>query len=147
MADQDKHQHVEISDGDHVVAFAEVHTLRNSTQPANAQLHAQAGHLPPGSRASLVDAVLDLPEVQHSDHLQATVPLGDSESLQRLHDRCADMTTRAAGSSALVEADPPGPTPTPTPPPQPRHHNHPADQSTRGPNDACPPAKTARRSR
>jgi hypothetical protein len=63
--------------------------------------------------------VLDLPDVQHSDHLQATVPLGDSESLQRLQDRCAGMTTRAAGSSALVEADPPGPTPTPAPPAQP----------------------------
>ena len=58
-----------------------------------------------GSRASLVDAVLDLPELQGGTHLEATVPLGDAESLQRLEERTDGMTTRAAGSSALVDAD------------------------------------------
>ena len=33
------------------------------------------------------------------------VPLGDAESLQRLEERTDGMTTRAAGSSALVDAD------------------------------------------
>ena len=37
------------------------------------------GHLPVRSRAKLVDSVLDLPELQGSTHLDATVPLGDSE--------------------------------------------------------------------
>jgi hypothetical protein len=32
------------------------------------------GHIPPGNPARLVDAVLDLPEIQDSPGLQATVP-------------------------------------------------------------------------
>jgi hypothetical protein len=35
----------------------------------------------------------------------ATVPPGDAESLLRLQDRCGDMSTRAAGCSALVDPD------------------------------------------
>jgi hypothetical protein len=33
------------------------------------------------------------------------LPLGDSESLGRLRERCDDVTTRAAGVSALLDAD------------------------------------------
>jgi len=52
---------------------------------------------------------MDLPEVQDSAHLAAAVPLGDTESLQRLRERALDVTTRPAGSTALVDADvPPG---------------------------------------
>ena len=52
---------------------------------------------------------MDLPEVQNSAHLAAAVPLGDSESLQRLRERTQDATTRPAGSTAIVDADvPPG---------------------------------------
>ena len=53
--------------------------------------------------------MLDLPEVQASSRLEATVPMGDSESLQRLRERAAGTTTRAAGSTALVDADLPAP--------------------------------------
>jgi hypothetical protein len=49
------------------------------------------------------------PEVQASLRLEATVPLGDAGSLQRLRERTEDTVTRAAGSTALVDADtPPG---------------------------------------
>lgn len=52
---------------------------------------------------------MDLPEVQDSAHLAAAVPLGDSELLQRLRERAQDVTTRPAGSTAMVDADvPPG---------------------------------------
>jgi hypothetical protein len=68
-------------------------------------LHAESGHLPVGSRASLVDAVVDLPELHGSSRLEATIPLGDSESLQRLSQRTHYMTTRAAGSTALIDAE------------------------------------------
>jgi hypothetical protein len=71
---------------------------------ARASLQAVSGHIAPGSRASLVDAVLDLPEVQASARLEATVPLGDGESLERLRDRTDDTATRPAGSTALVDA-------------------------------------------
>lgn len=100
-----KHHAVEVRDGDRAVTSAEVSTSSESQGTARASLQAESGHLPPGSRSDLVDAVLDLPEVQDSAHLEATVPLGDSESLHRLRERTEDMSTRAAGSSAIVEAD------------------------------------------
>ncbi|HXL18204.1 MAG TPA: hypothetical protein VN961_11865, partial [Streptosporangiaceae bacterium] len=67
-------------------------------------LRAESGHITPGSRASLVDAVLDLPEVQDCARLEAAFPLGDWESLHRLEQRCADVSIHPAGASALVEA-------------------------------------------
>ena len=104
MTDQAEHRKVELSDGDRVVASARVTASPDAATTARVSLHAESGHLPTGSRARLVDAVLDLPELQGSTHLEATVPLGDSESLQRLRERTNDMTIRGAGSSALVNA-------------------------------------------
>jgi hypothetical protein len=105
MTDPGAPQHVEIKDGEDTVAAAEVTTSPEPGGTAQASLHAAPGHIAPGSRASLVDAVMDLPEVQASEHLQATVPLGDSESLERLRERTDDPTTRAAGSTALLDAN------------------------------------------
>ena len=68
-------------------------------------LHAEPGHITPERRASLVDAVLDLPEVQESARLEAAFRLGDSESLHRLQERCQDISTRPAGWSALLDAN------------------------------------------
>ena len=48
---------------------------------------------------------MDLPEVQASTRLEATIPLGDGELLGRLRERTQDAVTRAAGSTALVDAD------------------------------------------
>lgn len=109
MTSPDKSRHVEVKDGDQTVAAAEVTTLDNAEGTVRASLLPSSGHTPPGSRASLVDAVMDLPEVQASSRLEATVPLGDAESLERLRERTEDTVTRPAGSTALVDADiPPG---------------------------------------
>ena len=105
MAEHERHQHVEVNDNDRPVAAAEVTTPAEAGGTARASLRAESGHITPGRRASLVDAVLDLPEVRESARLKAAFPLGDSESLQRLQDRCGDVTTRPAGSSAILEAD------------------------------------------
>ena len=105
MTDPGTPRHVEIKDGDQTVAAAEVTTSQDPGGTAQASLHAAPGHIAPGSRASLVDAVMDLPEVQASEHLQATVPLGDGESLERLRERTDDTTTRPAGSTALLDAN------------------------------------------
>jgi hypothetical protein len=70
----------------------------------------------PGSRARLVDAIMDLPEVRESSQLKAAIPLGDSESLERLRQRADKVTTRPAGSTAMVDATLP-----------------PVDESPRGP--------------
>ena len=107
MAAHDRHQHVEVGEDDRTVAAAEVTTSEESGGTARASLHAESGHITPGRRASLVDAVLNLPEVRESTRLEVAFPLGDSESLQRFQERCEDVSTRSAGWSALLDANPP----------------------------------------
>jgi hypothetical protein len=109
MTSPGKSRHVEVKDGDQTVAAAEVTTLDDAKGTVRTSLLPSSGHTPPGSHASLVDAVMDLPEVQAGTRLEATVPLGDAESLQRLWERTEEAVTRPAGSTALVDADiPPG---------------------------------------
>ena len=105
MTSPDTPQHVEIKDGAQTVAAAEVRASQQAGGTVQASLRAASGHIAPGSRASLVDAVMDLPEVQQSARLKAAVPLGDTESLWRLRERTDDTVTRAAGSTALVDAN------------------------------------------
>ena len=104
MAEPDLRQHVEVSDDDRTVVTAEVSTSEGSGGTARVSLRAEPGHITPGRRASLVDAVLDLPEVQESARVEAAFRLGDSESLHRLQERCQDVSTRPAGWSALLNA-------------------------------------------
>jgi hypothetical protein len=105
LAGDDLRQRVEVSDDDRTVATAEVTTSEGSGGTARVSLHAEPGHITPGRRASLVDAVLDLPEVQESARVEAAFRLGDCESLHRLQERCEDVSTRSAGWSALVDAN------------------------------------------
>ena len=105
MTSPDKSRHVEVKDDDQTVAAAEVTPVEHAGGTVRTSLHRTSGPAPTGSRASLVDAVLDLPEVQAGSRLEATVPLGDAESLQRLRERTEDTVTRPAGSTALVDAD------------------------------------------
>jgi hypothetical protein len=107
MTEHDLHQHIKINDGDRTVATAEVTTSGEPDGTARASLRAESGHIRPGTRASLVDAVLDLPEVQESARLEAALPLGDGESLNRLQERCGDVSTHPAGWSAILDATPP----------------------------------------
>jgi hypothetical protein len=95
-------RHVEIRDGSQIVAAAEVTTPAAGT--ARTSLHAAAGHVPPGWRTDLVDAVMDLPEVRGSERLEATVPRGDGEFLERLRQRTTGAVIRPAGSTVLLDA-------------------------------------------
>jgi hypothetical protein len=108
MTNPGKSRRVEVKDGGQTVAAAEVQPLEQPEGIVRTSLHPPSGHFPPGSRASLVDAVLELPEVQASSRLEATVPLGDTESLERLRERTEETVTRPAGSTALVDAEIPG---------------------------------------
>ena len=110
MSNPDTPRHVEVKDGDQTVAAAEVTTAEGAEGTARTSLHATSGHIPPGSRASLVDAGMDLPEVRASTRLEATVPLGDGEALERLRQRTEDAVTRPAGSTALLDASVPAET-------------------------------------
>jgi len=101
----EKSRRVEVKDHGQTVAAAEVKTVEHPAGTVRTSLVPASGHTPPGSRASLVDAVMDLPEVQAGARLEATVPLGDAESLERLRERTEDAVTRPAGSTVLVDAD------------------------------------------
>lgn len=71
MAGHHLHQHVEVSDDGRTVAAAEVIISGGSGGTARVSLRAESGHITPGRRASLVDAVLDLPQVRESARLEA----------------------------------------------------------------------------
>ena len=105
MADHDLRQRVEVGEDDRTVATADVTTSAGPGGTARVSLHAEPGHITPGRRASLVDAVLDLPEVRESARLEASFRLGDSESLHRLQERCEDDSTHPAGWTALFDAN------------------------------------------
>jgi hypothetical protein len=109
MTNPEVPRHVEVKDGDRTVGAAEVTTAQGAEGTVRTSLYPPSGHIAPGSRASLVDAVMDSPEVQSSTRLEATIPLGDGESLERLRQRTQDATTRPAGSTALFDANIPRP--------------------------------------
>lgn len=90
-----------------LVAAADIEMVDSSA--ARASLHLESGHLPAGTRQRLVDAVLDAPEVSSRRHVQVALPLGETEILDRLHERCDASDARAAGVTCLVEADLPTP--------------------------------------
>jgi len=102
-----KSRRVEVKNEDQTVAAAEVTPVDNPEGTVRTSLHPSSGPTPPGTRASLVDAVMDTPEVQNSARLEATIPLGDAESLERLRERTDDTVARPAGSTALVDGDVP----------------------------------------
>ena len=105
MTSPDEPRHVEVKIGEQTIAVAEVTCCGPPGGTVRTSLYPISGHIPPGSRAGLVDSVMDLPEVRASARLEATVPLGDAEALQRLRERTRDAVTRPAGSTALVDAD------------------------------------------
>ncbi len=105
MTHSDMPRHLEVKYGDQTVAAAEVTIAEGPQGIARTWLHATAPHIPRGLRANLVDAVMDLPEVQACTRLEATIPLGDGELLERLRERTTDAVTRAAGSTALLDAN------------------------------------------
>ena len=76
---------VDDEDGRHVAA-ADIEVMAPSE--VRASLHVESGHLPVGTRTRLVDAVLDTPEVSSCEHVQVALPLGDTEILDRVRERC-----------------------------------------------------------
>jgi hypothetical protein len=101
-AERDVSQVIVAAHGE-IVAVADVEPTDNQGV-IRASLHAQAGHLPTGARTRLVDGVLDLPQTKDGTRLEATLPLGDAESLGRLRERCDEVQTRPAGASCLIDA-------------------------------------------
>jgi hypothetical protein len=108
MTGQEKSRHIEVkNDDDRTAAVAEVTTGEGPEGTVRASMYAKSEHVRPGDRTSLVDAVMDLPEVQASSRLEATVPVGDAESVERLRERTDDTELRAAGATTLLDANVP----------------------------------------
>jgi hypothetical protein len=108
MTDPETSRHVEIrDDDDRTAAVADVTTARGPDGTVRTSMYAKNEHVRPGDRAALVDEVMDLPEVKASNRVEATVPFGDAESVERLRERTDDATLRAAGSTTLLDANVP----------------------------------------
>jgi hypothetical protein len=103
MKTQQNGSHIQLIHDGNVVAVADFETTDDPTV-IRASLHTEAGHRPVGAGARLVDAVLDLDETRQRHTLEATLPLGDVEALQRLRSRCPDVQTRPAGATCLADA-------------------------------------------
>jgi hypothetical protein len=98
-------QRITIDDDDgRLLAEADVRATNEAVQ---AEFRVEAGHLPPGTRTKLVDAVLDLTNAEPGIPLSATLPAGDAEMLQRMRERCTTVTTRAAGATCQVDTHTP----------------------------------------
>jgi hypothetical protein len=85
------------------LATAELHPT-GTVGLVHSDMHVESGHLPAGTRARLVDAVLAHPDVDQADRLVATMPLGDTEMLARVRERCDQVEAHAAGATKVVEA-------------------------------------------
>jgi hypothetical protein len=92
-----------IEEGGRTLASAEVHPT-GEPGVVHSDLHVESGHLPGGTRTRLVDAVLEHPQVDEAERLLATMPLGDTEMLDRVRERCDDVEAHAAGATKLVQA-------------------------------------------
>jgi hypothetical protein len=99
----DAHE-VRIEADGQMVAAADV-SRTDDPDVVRSAMHVESGHLPVGSRTKLVDAVLDDPRVSAASHLAASVPTGDTELLDRIRQRARSMDVRAAGATALVDAE------------------------------------------
>ena len=97
------HPTILIETDGHTLASAEVHRT-DVAGLVHTDLHVESGHLPAGTGARLVDAVLAHPDVDHADRMLATMPLGDTAMLERVCERCDEVETHAAGASKIVEA-------------------------------------------
>ena len=98
--------HVEVRDDhDRTAAVAEVTTDRCPAGTVRASMYAKSERARPGDRITLVDAVMDLPEVQASSRMEATILRGDVESLEHLKECTDDAVLRAAGATTLLDAN------------------------------------------
>jgi hypothetical protein len=104
MNHRNRRRHLDITIGGQAVATADVEQ-RPETGVVRAAVHVESGHYPPGTRARLVDAILDLPEFGTQQRLEVALPLGETETLQRLRERCDQVRTRPAGATCLVDAE------------------------------------------
>jgi hypothetical protein len=102
--------HITLADGGRMLAQADVHSDPDAGL-VQAWLHIEPGQLPVGTRTRLVDALIDLPGLPPGARLEAAVPTGDAEILDRVRQRCTSVQLRSAGASCLLGGTLPAPAP------------------------------------
>ena len=95
MTHSDDDQIIRIEEDGRTLASAEVHPT-DEPGVVHSDLHVESGQLPGGTRTRLVDAVLEHPRVDEAERLLATMPLGDTEMLDRVRQRLTDVEAHAA---------------------------------------------------
>jgi hypothetical protein len=101
--DRDRHT-ISIEDDGRVLASASVEPT-DRPGVVHTDLHVESGQLPPATRTRIVDAVLEHPDVHDAERLLATMPLGDTEMLDRVRERSHVVETRATGATVIVESE------------------------------------------
>ena len=96
-------QHITIEDDGRVLAEADV---RAEPDVVRAALRVEARHLPPGTRARLVDAVLDIPDAQPGTRLVVTLPTGDAEFSNGFGSVATNRNPRRGASCILDTTQP-----------------------------------------
>ena len=78
--------------------------IERTDQPGvvRSDLHLESGPLPHDTGVRLVDAVLDDPDVWGAERLVATMPLGDTQMLDRVRQRSRGVEVRPAGATKIV---------------------------------------------
>jgi hypothetical protein len=103
MTPSGDHPTIQIEADGRTLATAEVH-FTDDTRVMHSDMHVESGHLPAWTRSRLVDAVLEHPDIDAADRLLATMPIGDTEMLARVRERCDEVEAHAAGATKIVEA-------------------------------------------
>lgn len=103
MTHTDDHTTVSIQADGRTLAAADI---RPAEEPGvvRSALHVESGQLPAGTRTALVDAVLEHPAVDSAEKLVATMPISDTEMIDRVRERTDDVEARATGATKIVEA-------------------------------------------
>jgi hypothetical protein len=103
-ADESACSVVRITEDGRLLAEAEVHVPAAQPDPVRVSVHVGSGHVPPHTRARLLDRVLTVPGITPGRSLDLTIPLGDPDLLDALRARCRTVRPRAAGATCLVHA-------------------------------------------
>ena len=126
--------HVYVGDGDGLTIETDTPGLgRRDSSKAWVSLHVESGHVSMGARPRLVDAVLDDGTVASCTHLLVAVPLGETEILDRVRERCQVTDTHPASVTCLMGVDQ-----TTTPPRRTRDDRSPRGGRNHGQTDPTP---------
>ena len=97
--------HDEVRTQGRVVAWADTRLDAAPSGGVHIQVEIARGHQPMWVRRRLVETVLARASSVRATRVTLSVPLGDSEVLTALRDRCRAVQTHPAGATCLIDAE------------------------------------------